>query len=144
MHQSPDTRLLLRSLVFVTYLCVCVCAVRGHSFLRSHRSDLATPVGLLFNELANSPEVVVRSLRQLLTSSLDLDTGTFASDNAAIILYIVRLTVRVDGYLKFLLTHTRWRQRMAQRVSLSRRNVPIAGGGVVATMQVLVCVCVDL
>ena len=69
------------------------------------RSYLATPAGLLFNELICSPEGVLQSLRNMLNLALDLDTGRWSPANSPIILYIIRLIVRVEDYILFVVHH---------------------------------------
>ena len=69
------------------------------------RSYLATPTGLLFNELIMSPEGVLQSLRNMLNLALDLDTGRWSTANSPVILYIVRLIVRVEDYILFIVHH---------------------------------------
>ena len=37
-----------------------------------------------------------------------MDTGRYSSISCAVILYVVRLVVRVEGYILFLLRHDAW------------------------------------
>ena len=63
---------------------------------------LATPYGLLINELHRSPDAVLKSTLRLLELALDLDTGSFKASTVDIILYVVRLCARVDSYIDFM------------------------------------------
>lgn len=66
------------------------------------RAHLHTTTGLLFNEILMSPHVVLSSINHMLERALDMDTGKFSEVGNAI-LYIIRLAVRVEGYLLFLI-----------------------------------------
>eukprot|EP00463_Aulacantha_scolymantha_P004461 TRINITY_DN5587_c0_g1_i1.p1 TRINITY_DN5587_c0_g1~~TRINITY_DN5587_c0_g1_i1.p1 ORF type:complete len:88 (+),score=0.75 TRINITY_DN5587_c0_g1_i1:100-363(+) len=65
------------------------------------RSHLITPCGLLFNELIYSPQGILKPIQDFLDFAIDLDTGKFSNYSSTIILYAVRLVVRVEGYLFF-------------------------------------------
>lgn len=71
---------------------------------------LASPYGLLMNELCRSPDTVINSIIGLLRGGLACDTGSVIDEKATefnasttIILYICRLGSRVDNYLSFLI-----------------------------------------
>eukprot|EP00755_Sulcionema_specki_P005608 Sspe_Gene.33212::Locus_16237_Transcript_1_1_Confidence_1.000_Length_12018::g.33212::m.33212 len=65
---------------------------------------LATPFGLLLNELQHSPAGVVRPLIQLLNLAIELDSGTVMNSTAVdVMLYLVRLIARVYNYLWFVI-----------------------------------------
>ena len=66
------------------------------------RELLATPLGLLFNELVHAPAVILTALRQMLTVALDMDTGSSAGASARVIFFVVRLAVRVEGFVLYL------------------------------------------
>ena len=77
-----------------------------------HPDLLASPYGLMLNELCHSPVPVMDAIMRLVQGALALDTGTVTTDSGAnfnsgvkIILYIVRLGARVDNYLSFLIQH---------------------------------------
>ena len=72
------------------------------------RAHLATPCGLLFNELQCSPQGIVASLLNLLSHAIELDTGRWTERAATTILYVVRLAVRVEGFLVFMIRHFDW------------------------------------
>ena len=63
---------------------------------------LATPYGHLLNELHQSPRTVCDAVVGLLRLALDLDGGTVRATTVPVILYVVRLACRVDGYLDFM------------------------------------------
>lgn len=65
------------------------------------RNHLCTPVGLLFNEILLAPNVVLAAIQQMLEKSLEMDSGKYSELGQAI-LFIVRLAIRVEGYLLFL------------------------------------------
>jgi len=66
---------------------------------------LATPLGSMFNEIAKSPDVLTDCVIKILDRALDMDVGKYAKNSASgpMILYSIRLAVRVEGYLKFAL-----------------------------------------
>ena len=72
---------------------------------------LATPLGLLFNELAHSPMLLLEPLERLLDMALDLDTGAYYGPSANILCFVVRLIVRVESYALLLLRHGKWRHK---------------------------------
>ena len=66
----------------------------------------ATPVGLLFNELVNEPQIVVDAIISMLSTVLEMDEGKYSERSSPKILYVVRLAVRVEAYLLALIEHT--------------------------------------
>lgn len=64
---------------------------------------LATAHGTLFNEIAKSPDVVTSSVVKILERALDMDVGKYTkkSSSGPLILYAIRLAVRIEGYLKY-------------------------------------------
>ena len=69
------------------------------------RSYLSTSCGLLFNELIASPSGLCKSMIKMLDLALDMDTGRYTKATADIILYIVRLALRFEAFLIFLIQH---------------------------------------
>jgi len=65
--------------------------------------------GLLLNELVMSPTGILQPLKQLLELALEMDTGKYHAKNNAVILYVVRLVVRVQEFILFLILHQQWR-----------------------------------
>lgn len=63
------------------------------------RELLATPYGLLWNELHRSPETVTSSVIALLRQALDLDTGDPSQTTTPITLYIIELACTVENYI---------------------------------------------
>jgi hypothetical protein len=61
--------------------------------------------GLLFNELQCAPQGILNALSQMAEHALELDTGRYNPTTSAIILYVVRLLVRVEGFMIFLVKH---------------------------------------
>lgn len=66
---------------------------------------LATAHGTLFNEISKSPDVVTSSVMKILERALDMDVGRYRkkSSSGPLILYSIRLVVRIEGYLKYAL-----------------------------------------
>jgi hypothetical protein len=66
---------------------------------------LATAHGTLFNEIAKSPEVLTSCVLKILERALDMDVGKYTkkSSSGPLILYAIRLAVRIEGYLKYAL-----------------------------------------
>ena len=73
-----------------------------------NRELMATPCGLLFNELQKSPNVILKSIDEMIDFALELDTGKYTSSSAPVILYVIRLAVRVEEYMLFLIRHGAW------------------------------------
>ncbi len=66
---------------------------------------LSTPLGSMFNEIAKSPEVLTSCINKMLARALDMDVGKYnkRTTSGPLILYAVRLAVRVEGFMKFAL-----------------------------------------
>jgi hypothetical protein len=69
------------------------------------QSLLATPLGNMYNEIAKSPDVLTSCIIKMLARALDMDVGKYnrKSTSGPLILYTIRLAVRVEGFLKFAL-----------------------------------------
>ena len=65
----------------------------------AHASLLATRHGVLLNALLLQPEVVVAPLVELANAAADLCGGDFQSSFVDLLLFVVRLTAHVQGYL---------------------------------------------
>ena len=78
-------------------------------------SHLATPCGLLFNELRVSPDACLNAIETLLNLALEMDPGRFRESPAPVILFVMRMAVRVEGFVMYLINHTH--NRKAQRAS---------------------------
>ena len=68
---------------------------------------LATPYGLLINELHRSPDVILDAFINLLNQALTLDTGTVHCNTVPIILYVLRTATRFENYLTFMIDHAK-------------------------------------
>jgi hypothetical protein len=66
------------------------------------RAHLSTPCGLLLNELVHAPGPLLDALHVMLSHAAELDTGRWTTRAAAVILYVVRLVVRVDAFITLL------------------------------------------
>lgn len=66
---------------------------------------LSTPLGNMFNEIAKSPDVLTSCITKILARALDMDVGKYSKKTTSgpLILYAIRLAVRVEGFLKFAL-----------------------------------------
>ena len=109
--QSSKLQAILDSVTFEPgrHLRVCDTGVMPEMVPTTHPRLLATPYGLLINELHCSPANVLRSMVALLTGALALDTGAVCDRGAEdfntgveIILYVTRLVARVDNFVSFL------------------------------------------
>ncbi|KAJ1607845.1 putative EF hand domain-containing protein [Cryptosporidium canis] len=70
---------------------------------------ISTPSGLLFNELLRSPSTLFKALEELMLMALDKDTGSFSGANSKIILFVLRVSVVISNYTKYLIRyHDRW------------------------------------
>jgi hypothetical protein len=69
------------------------------------RTYLSTCNGLLMNELTCSPQGMCASLKSILDLACDLDTGKWTPASSPIILYILRMQVRVEQYINYLAWH---------------------------------------
>jgi len=67
-----------------------------------NRSSLATPAGLLFNELQRCPHVVLAAIEDMIFYAIELDVGKYSSSTSAVLLYVTRLAAKVLGYLDFI------------------------------------------
>ena len=114
--QSPELRNILDSVLFEPgkYLPVDMGGVEPLMVPTIHKDLLATPYGLLLNEMYRSPESLLRAVLALLKNALAVDTGSVVDEGAerfntstVIILYITRLGCRVDNYISFLIDWTR-------------------------------------
>ena len=66
---------------------------------------LSTPLGSMFNEIAKSPDVLTTCVTKMLARALDMDVGKYnqKATSGPLILYTIRLAVRVEGFMKFAL-----------------------------------------
>jgi hypothetical protein len=71
------------------------------------RKHLGTPAGLLFNELLKSPKVVLEAILCMLHVAVEKDTGKPGSANEGLALYLIRLAVRLEAYIVFLIRHAK-------------------------------------
>ena len=63
------------------------------------RAAMATPAGLLFQELTHAPAPLLVALRTIMHNALELDAGRYVRGGAsATILYATRLALRVGLY----------------------------------------------
>ena len=59
----------------------------------------SSPFGLLMNELIFSPKLLLDGVLSILDKALEFDTGSYAGQSAPVILYFIRLVVRVEEYV---------------------------------------------
>ena len=69
------------------------------------RAHLATPAGMLFNELVMSPHAVTEPVLKLVVLAMELDSGKYSagSANCSALLYVLRVAVRVEGFVRAVL-----------------------------------------
>ncbi len=79
------------------------------------RTFLATPLGLLFNELKMSPHAVIKPVTQLLENALELDPGCYTEELGFMILYVLRLVVRLEGFVLFFINYHHWDKTQVSR-----------------------------
>ena len=67
---------------------------------------VATPHGTLFNEIAKSPDVLTLCVIKMFERALDMDVGKYTkvSLSGPLIMYTIRLAVRIEGYMKYALS----------------------------------------
>lgn len=94
------------------------------------RDFLATPCGLMFHELVVSPTAIVSSLLEMIGYVLEADEGRYAERSASYVCYVIRLLVRVEGFLSCILQHEQWR---ADGQELSRCGGDTAARGIAAS-----------
>jgi hypothetical protein len=94
--------LILDSVMFEPgkYLRLDMCNVEPMMVPTPHTDLLASPYGLLLNELCRSPETVIRSVMTLLRGALACDTGAVVDESATtfntsttIIIYCTRYII---------------------------------------------------
>ena len=100
------------------------------------RSHLHTPCGLLFNELQKSPRVTVEAVEKMLDLVLDLDTGKFTPSSSPLTMYIIRLVVRVESFVSFLVWHDDWK---AQHTNQLGEQDTVTGTGYASWVRGLDC-----
>ncbi len=77
------------------------------------RRLLATPCGILFNELRHSPNVVLKCTQKMLRHILELDTGRFPSSTPKklrMILFVIRFATRIRNYTSIIVANDDWRE----------------------------------
>lgn len=112
--QSSELRLILDSVLFEPgrYLRMDCCKVEPTMVPSTNADLLASPYGMLLNELVKSPDTIIRSVMTLLRGALACDTGSVVDEgdkvfntSTMIILYASRLGSRVDNYISFLVDY---------------------------------------
>ncbi|KAJ1425171.1 hypothetical protein B484DRAFT_93375, partial [Ochromonadaceae sp. CCMP2298] len=81
------------------------------------RDHMCTPVGLLFNELVMAPSIVFNSVFEMLDRVVEMDTGKYSALGESI-LYVLRLAVRVEGYMVFLMKNNLFHKKRAEEALL--------------------------
>lgn len=106
-----------------------------------NRELLATSHGLLLNELAHSPDMILDSLLKLLVLSVDLDVGTVHSTTALIVQYVIRVAARVESSIVFLLNVVQGNHEcisvVLRSIHLSTRNIDILTTGLARMRTIL-------
>ena len=94
---------------------------------------LATSYGMLLNELVRSPNNIVSPALSLLKGAVELDTGSICDEGAtemntsvSIILYIVRLVMRLQNYIAFAIQYDDNTHSCIRKEETHLRNVNIS------------------
>ncbi len=104
--KSPTLRQLLDSVVFEPARYLRKNAAYAPQFVpTTDETCLATPYGLLLNELTRSPYQLLKALIRLLRLALSLDTGSYFASQTDIILYALRLGCRVENFVSYVLRY---------------------------------------
>ena len=80
------------------------------------RAHMNTPLGLLFNELLKSPDTILRCINLLLDNILELDTGRYDAGSSSAILYVIRLYVRIEAYIRIIVDNYLWKRNSAGNI----------------------------
>ena len=73
-------------------------------------AHLATPAGLLFNELCRSPATVCAAVEAMLEFIVASDVGAWKKQHGSLSLFVLRLAVRVEEFALFILWNHAWRK----------------------------------
>tara|TARA_R110002050_G_scaffold205528_2_gene341223 strand:+ start:127 stop:2670 length:2544 start_codon:yes stop_codon:yes gene_type:complete len=79
---------------------------------------MSTPYGLLLNEVHRSPEVLVSTVIRFLHLAMEMDTGSATEASARVVMFILRLALRVENAVSFL-----YRQQKGLHPSYSGRSL---------------------
>ena len=129
--QSIELRMILDSVLFEPgkYLRLDMSGVEPVMVPTRHPELLATPYGLLINELYRSPDTIIRCILNLLRGALAVDTGAVVDEagltfnvSTSIIMYMCRTGSRIDNYISFLID---WRTGKHDCVDAPLRDVVI-------------------
>jgi hypothetical protein len=88
---------------------------------------LATPYGLLLNELTCSPFELLLSVIRLMKLALSLDTGSYFASQTDIILYVFRFSCRVDNFTTFLIDYAAGRTHKTLTLRDMKLTQEVAG-----------------
>ena len=72
---------------------------------------LATPAGLLFNELCRSPATVCAAVEAMLEFIVASDVGAWKKQHGSLALFVLRLAVRIEEFALFILWNHAWRKQ---------------------------------
>ena len=64
----------------------------------------------------------MRSLSDLLEFAIELDTGKYSPSTAPVILYVIRLIVRVEGHMLFLINYNNYHLKLQTNEANQKRN----------------------
>ena len=102
------------------------------------RDHLSTKVGLLFNEIIQAPNIILSSIHTMLDRVADMDSGRYGATSESI-LYVLRLALRVEGYLLFLVKNHNFNKKKALDASKSERGEWFSGAYTEAYVRGLQC-----
>ena len=105
---SSELQQLLDAVVFepCTYQPPCLPVALPELIPSVNRNHLATPAGLLIQELTHAPRPLFVAVHRILENALELDIGRYVRGgrSTAVMLYTIRLAVRVVAYARFTLS----------------------------------------
>ena len=67
-------------------------------------------------------KVVLDAVERLLDTAIEMDTGRYGSMSCAVIMYALRLTVRLEGYLGFVCDHASWFEQLTLPAGNNTKN----------------------
>ena len=135
-----ELRVLLRSILFEPRTWVAPQSRTKIEEIPTPKQNLATPYGLLMNEILFSPRATVEPLLKIMENGVTLAVGNYASSFVEVFLFLIRLAVQVEGYIVYARDH--WRELHASQSNAmegppptAERDLSAARGGLLAFFQ---------
>ena len=135
-----ELRVVLRSILFEPRTWVAPQSRTKIEEIPTPKQNLATPYGLLMNEILFSPRATVEPLLKILENGVTLAVGNYASSFVEVFLFLIRLAVQVEGYIVYARDH--WKELHAAQSNAmegppptAERDLSAARGGLLAFFQ---------